>query len=69
MRTAYLDRDIEPAPETTSGPDGRFILRVPPWRRNSAMRRPDAMFPWVVASAPGFGPGWASAVRQPGDAG
>ena len=27
--------------------------------------RRDAMFPWVVASAPGFGPGWASAVRSP----
>ena len=25
------------------------------------------MFPWVVASAPGYGPGWASAVRSPGD--
>ncbi|MGP0062865.1 MAG: sigma factor-like helix-turn-helix DNA-binding protein, partial [Isosphaeraceae bacterium] len=66
VATGYLDREIEPAPETTSEPDGRFFLRVPPWRRNSALRRRDAMFPWVVASAPGFGPGWASAVREPG---
>jgi RNA polymerase sigma factor (sigma-70 family) len=66
VRTAYLDRDDEPAPETTSGPDGRFTMRVPPQRRNSARRRADALFPWVVASAPGFGPGWASAVREPG---
>ena len=69
MRTAYLDREIKPAPEATSGPDGRFFMRVPPWRRNSAVRARDAMFPWVVASAPGFGPGWASAVREPGASG
>ena len=69
VQTAHLDREIKPAPETTSGPDGRFFLRVPPWRRDSAVRADDAMSPWVVASAPGFGPGWASAVRQPGEAG
>jgi RNA polymerase sigma factor (sigma-70 family) len=66
VRTGYLDREIKPAPEATSGPDGRFFLRVPPWRRNSVLRHRDAMYPWVVASAPGFGPGWASAVREPG---
>jgi RNA polymerase sigma factor (sigma-70 family) len=66
VRTALLNREVKPAPEVTSGPDGRFFMRVPPWRWNSAMRQRDAMFPWVVASAPGFGPGWASAVREPG---
>jgi RNA polymerase sigma factor (sigma-70 family) len=66
VRTAFLDREIEPAPEATSGPDGRFFLRVPPSLRNWALLRRDAMFPWVVASASGFGPGWASAVREPG---
>jgi hypothetical protein len=66
---AYLDRETKPAPEATSAADGRFFLRVPPWRRNSALRPPGAMFPWLVASAPGFGPGWASAVRGPGEAG
>ena len=69
VRTAYLDREIKPALEATSGPDGRFFMRVPPWRRDSAVRQGDAMFPWVVASAPGFGPGWASAVREPGGSG
>ncbi len=69
VRTAYLDREIKPAPEATSGPDGRFFMQVPPWRRNSAVRKRDAMFPWVVASAPGFGPGWVSAVREPGASG
>jgi RNA polymerase sigma factor (sigma-70 family) len=66
VRTAYLDLETDPAPEATSGPDGRFTMQVPPWRRNSAMGRSDGMFPWVVAWAPGFGPGWVSAVRQPG---
>jgi RNA polymerase sigma factor (sigma-70 family) len=69
VQTAYLDRDIMPAPDVASGPDGRFFIQVPPWRRNSVLRRRDAMFPWVVASAPGFGPGWASAVREPGASG
>ena len=66
VRTGHLDREIKPAPEATSGTAGQFVMRVPPWRRNSAMRRRDAMFPWVVAWAPGFGPGWVSAVREPG---
>jgi RNA polymerase sigma factor (sigma-70 family) len=69
VQTAYLDRDITPAPEVSSGPDGRFFMRVPPWRRDSMVRQRNAMFPWVVASAPGFGPGWASAVREPGTSG
>ena len=62
--------EIEPAPATTSGPDGRFTLRVPPWQRQlPGGRRADAMFPWVVASIPGYGPGWASAVRPARHAG
>ena len=69
VRTGYMDREIKPAPEVTSASDGRFFMQVPPWRRNSAHCSRDAMFPWVVASAPGFGPGWASAVRQQGETG
>ena len=41
-------------------------LRVPPGRINSVLQSAASCIPWVVASAPGFGPGWASAVRQPG---
>jgi protocatechuate 3,4-dioxygenase beta subunit len=66
VRIAYLDRGDERATQATSGPDGRFMLRVPPSRTNSAYRVADAQFPWLVASAPGFGSGWASAVRRPG---
>ncbi len=66
VKAAILDRQTDPIPATTSGPDGTFHLRVPPWRRNSALRQPEAMFPWVIATAKGFGPGWASTVREPG---
>ena len=66
VQTAYVDREIKHPPETTSGPDGRLFLRLSPWRRNAALHDRGAMFPWVVASAPGFGPGWVSAVREPG---
>jgi protocatechuate 3,4-dioxygenase beta subunit len=59
----WADRHV---PEATSGPDGRFMFRVRPRGINSLLRQPGAMYPWVVASAPGFGPGWASAVREPG---
>ena len=69
VSTAYLDREIKPALGATTGPDGRFFMRVPPWRRNSALHEREAMFPWVVASAPGYGPGWASAVPEPGASG
>src|SRR5262249_40981415 len=58
------------APEATSGPDGPVMLRFRPGVRprgpDSPRRRPGAMYPWVVAPAPGFGPGGASAVREPG---
>jgi hypothetical protein len=52
VRTAYLDREIKAALGATSGPDGRFFMRVPPWRRDFAVRQHGAMFPWVVASPP-----------------
>ena len=41
--------------------------------RNRAWRpalreRNAARYPWLIATAQGFGPGWASAVREPGAA-
>jgi RNA polymerase sigma factor (sigma-70 family) len=62
-------RTDRPTFETTSGPDGRFRLRV---------ARPDPMvasiytdrraaLPWVAASAPGLGPGLAEAPDPPGE--
>jgi RNA polymerase sigma factor (sigma-70 family) len=59
LRTAYLDTDDRRIPETTSGPEGRFFMRIPRVIRNAAMLNGGDTFPWVVGSAPGFGPGWA----------
>ena len=56
----------EPAPETMSGPDGRFLLRVPP-RDQSRVYGDDHLA--VVASAPGFGLGWIKKAFEPGPAG
>ena len=36
VRTAHLDREIKPTPKVTSDPDGRFFMRVPPWRAGTA---------------------------------
>ncbi len=66
VRAGHLDREIKPEPSARSGPDGRFTMRVPPCRLDSMRDRRDASYPWVIASAAGFGPGWASAVREPG---
>ncbi|WP_422928887.1 sigma-70 family RNA polymerase sigma factor [Singulisphaera sp. PoT] len=65
VRTYSIGQDDRFTAKTTSGPDGRFQLRVRSWGINSLMRTGD-MYPWVIASAPGFGPGWASALPQPG---
>jgi RNA polymerase sigma factor (sigma-70 family) len=57
VRTAHADP--EGRAEAASGPDGRFLLRIPRSVRNSnvGLNGYDE-FPWVVATAPGFGPGW-----------
>ena len=46
VRTNYLDDRANP--QTISGQDGRFFLRISRLFQNA----------WVIASAPGFGPGW-----------
>ncbi len=53
LQTAYLDSGDRP--EAASGPDGRFLLKIP---RSGIMLNGYDEFPWVVATAPGFGPGW-----------
>jgi len=57
LRTAYLDTEDHRTPEAASGPDGRFLMRIPRSFRNGAMLNGYDSFPWVVASAPGFGAG------------
>ncbi len=60
--------DDQPDSSTKSGPDGRFTLRVRLLPIQAMLRRPGAMFPRVVATAPGsgYGPGWISSVPEPG---
>ncbi len=61
----YVTRDAAPWPRTTSGADGRFSIRLPMPHRSvlEAGYTPlyswyTAHFPWLVASAPGYGIGW-----------
>jgi hypothetical protein len=42
--------------ETTSGPDGTFQLRVPRPEPSALVLNGGPSFPWLVGSAPGFGP-------------
>ncbi len=62
LRTAYLNTDDHRSPEATSGPDGRFLMRIPRLMRSDAMLNGYDSFPWVVASAPEFGAGHAPSV-------
>jgi RNA polymerase sigma factor (sigma-70 family) len=59
--------EIEPKPEVTSGPDGRFSIKFPMTSRQAQVgERTNYRFPWLVASAPGYGPGHAESVLKPG---
>ena len=40
------------------GPDGSFRMPIPRPSRSTIMVGAGETFPWLVASAPGFGPGW-----------
>jgi RNA polymerase sigma factor (sigma-70 family) len=62
VRTAYFDADDRRTPEAASGPDGRFLMRIPRSIRNGAMLNGYDEFPWVVAFAPGFGVGYTQGV-------
>ncbi|HKI17512.1 MAG TPA: sigma-70 family RNA polymerase sigma factor, partial [Isosphaeraceae bacterium] len=68
VRTAYVgvNRDIMAASGTISGSDGRFLMRVPSPRRVLDSVRARGMLPWIIAAAPGFGPGSNSAFPKPG---
>jgi RNA polymerase sigma factor (sigma-70 family) len=66
VRAAWLDRVDISIPEATSGPDGRFIVRVPrPGRPTKRLVNGGDAMPWIAATAPGFGPGWVAGVLRP----
>ncbi|WP_435011011.1 sigma-70 family RNA polymerase sigma factor [Tundrisphaera lichenicola] len=62
LRGAYVDRNAKPLPGATSGPDGRFAIRLP--RPKDQPSGYMANFPWIIASAPGHGIGWAERVLR-----
>jgi RNA polymerase sigma factor (sigma-70 family) len=66
--TVRAFRDDRPAPEDTSGPDGRFFLQVEPPspRMASILINSHTASPRFVASAPGFGPVLAEAPHKLG---
>src|SRR5262249_47975699 len=57
VRGVAYERDSA-SPEVISGPDGRFAFRLP--KPNEALVGYMAEYPWIFASAPGFGIGWAT---------
>ncbi len=68
LQIAYAD-PVGPA-GTTSGPDGRFDLRVPRSVRSApVLLNGYDEFPWLVATAPGFGPGWVRGLFKAADPG
>jgi hypothetical protein len=69
LRATFVDREGRRNPETASGPDGRFFLRIP--RPDSSLITLNGAdtFPWVVASAPGFGAGCTPSALKAGAAG
>jgi RNA polymerase sigma factor (sigma-70 family) len=69
VRTTFLDMDDRRNPETASGPDSRFLLRIPPLGPGMATLNGGPTFPWLVASAPGFGPGRITSVLKAAAAG
>ena len=56
--------NVAAVPEARSGPDGRFRLRIPPQDPSNLPLNP--VYPWVVASAPGFAMGWVNKAFEPG---
>jgi RNA polymerase sigma factor (sigma-70 family) len=54
----YIYTEAVPRPQTTTGPDGRFSIRLPRPEGDTIPEGIMAMYPWLVASAPGYGVGW-----------
>ena len=50
---------------TTSAADGRSSLRLPKPDDEAALGGYQAMYPWLVAAAPGFGVGWSERALRP----
>ncbi len=66
VREAWLGLEDPPFPDATSGADGRFVARISRSARSlSALIDGRDAMPWIAATAPGFGPGWAASPSVP----
>jgi Sigma-70, region 4 len=52
-------------PDPTSGPEGRFVVRIARPVHDSTMLYGIPMYPWVAATSPGFGAGMALGPYEP----
>ncbi len=59
VRATDFELDAKPYPSAKSGPDGRFTISLPEPIGGVVERGYKARYPWLVASAPGFGVGWS----------
>ncbi len=67
VRIGYFMGTEANPPEVKSGSEGRFSIGIPVSSGRAADTN-NYRFPWLVASAPGFGPGHAESVLKPGAA-
>jgi RNA polymerase sigma factor (sigma-70 family) len=65
VRGAYILKDAVPWPKATSGPDGRFSISLPKPEGGIPAEGYLSMYPWLVASAPGYGVGWSQRALRP----
>ena len=54
-----------PGPKQPAGSDGRFSVRLPQPEGDGPAEGYMAMYPWLVASAPGHGVGWCERALRP----
>jgi RNA polymerase sigma factor (sigma-70 family) len=58
LRTVLEDEKNRPLPSVTSGSDGRFRMSVPVPAGTQLTALYERTAPLIIATAPGFGPGW-----------
>jgi RNA polymerase sigma factor (sigma-70 family) len=62
VRGIYIERETKRFPGATSGVDGRFTISFPKPEKEPLGFM--AQYPWLIASAPGYGIGWAERVLR-----
>ena len=65
VRLAALQAEDDAILEATTGPGGRFTIQVARSIRDDLPAQQLARFPRLVATAPGFAPGWVEGVFRP----